>query len=267
MEKTVCELFAGVGGFRIGLENSDSSWNTVWANQWEPGKKSQYAFDCYVNHFGKEDKYVNEDIASVDKKTIPNHNLLVGGFPCQDYSVAHSGAEGIEGKKGVLWWQIRDILEAKSPKFVLLENVDRLLKSPASQRGRDFGVILACFNDLGYTVEWRVINAAEYGFAQRRRRTFIFACKNNTNYYKSTEKYSLENLIQENGFFIKEFPINANGNGKEVEFKYNDLIDVSDNFKMEFKNSGVMRNGKIYTTEVVPKQIEAKPLSKIVEYE
>lgn len=267
MEKTVCELFAGVGGFRIGLENSDSSWNTVWANQWEPGKKSQYAFDCYINHFGKEDKYVNEDIASVDKKTIPNHNLLVGGFPCQDYSVAHSGAEGIEGKKGVLWWQIRDILEAKSPKFVLLENVDRLLKSPASQRGRDFGVILACFNDLGYTVEWRVINAAEYGFAQRRRRTFIFACKNNTNYYKSTENYSLENLIQENGFFIKEFPISANGIGQEIDFTYNDLIDVSDNFKMEFKNSGVMRNGKIYTTEVIPTQIEAKPLSKIVEYD
>lgn len=267
MEKTVCELFAGVGGFRIGLENSDSNWNTVWANQWEPGKKSQYAFDCYINHFGNEEKYVNKDIASIDKKSIPNHNLLVGGFPCQDYSVAHSGAEGIEGKKGVLWWQIRDILEAKSPKFVLLENVDRLLKSPASQRGRDFGVILACFNDLGYTVEWRVINAAEYGFAQRRRRTFIFACKNDTNYYRSTEKCSLENLIQENGFFIKEFPISANGNGQEVDFTYNDLIDVSDNFKMEFKNSGVMRNGKIYTTEIVPAQIEAKPLSKIVQFE
>ena len=267
MEKTVCELFAGVGGFRIGLENSDSSWNTVWANQWEPGKKSQYAFDCYVNHFGKEDKYVNEDISSVDKKTIPNHNLLVGGFPWQDYSVAHSGAEGIEGKKGVLWWQIRDILEAKSPKFVLLENVDRLLKSPANQRGRDFGVILACFNDLGYTVEWRVINAAEYGFAQRRRRTFIFACKNTTNFYRSTENYSLESLIRENGFFVKEFPISANGNGQEVEFKYDDLIDVSDNFKMEFKNSGVMRNGRIYTTEIVPEQIDAKPLSKIVEFD
>ncbi len=53
MEKTVCELFAGVGGFRVGLEKSDSSWETVWANQWEPGKKNQYAFDCYINHFRK----------------------------------------------------------------------------------------------------------------------------------------------------------------------------------------------------------------------
>lgn len=174
MEKTVCELFAGVGGFRIGLEKADNNWDTVWANQWEPGKKTQHAFDCYVTHFGKKDNYINEDIASIDKATIPDHNLLVGGFPCQDYSVARTGAKGMEGKKGVLWWQIRDILETKQPKFVLLENVDRLLKSPANQRGRDFGVILACFNDLGYTVEWRVINAAEYGFAQRRRRTFYF---------------------------------------------------------------------------------------------
>lgn len=203
MEKTVCELFAGVGGFRIGLEESDSNWNTVWANQWEPGRKSQYAYDCYVSHFGKNKNYINEDIASIDKEDIPDHNLLVGGFPCQDYSVARTGAKGMEGKKGVLWWQIRDVLETKSPKFVLLENVDRLLKSPASQRGRDFGVILACFNDLGYTVEWRVINAADYGFAQRRRRTFIFACKNDTKYYESIKNEKLEDVIHKNRFFYR----------------------------------------------------------------
>lgn len=203
MEKTVCELFAGVGGFRIGLEESDQNWNTVWANQWEPGRKSQYAYDCYVSHFGKNKNYINEDIASIDKEDIPDHNLLVGGFPCQDYSVARTGAKGMEGKKGVLWWQIRDVLETKSPKFVLLENVDRLLKSPASQRGRDFGVILACFNDLGYTVEWRVINAADYGFAQRRRRTFIFACKNDTKYYESIKNEKLENVIHKNRIFYR----------------------------------------------------------------
>ena len=203
MKKTVCELFAGVGGFRIGLEESDPNWNTVWANQWEPGRKSQYAYDCYVSHFGKNKNYINEDIASIDKEDIPDHNLLVGGFPCQDYSVARTGAKGMEGKKVVLWWQIRDVLETKSPKFVLLENVDRLLKSPASQRGRDFGVILACFNDLGYTVEWRVINAADYGFGQRRRRTFIFACKNDTKYYESIKNEKLEDVIHKNRIFYR----------------------------------------------------------------
>ena len=252
MKKTLCELFAGVGGFRIGLENTGGDWNTVWANQWEPGKKSQYAFDCYVAHYGKKKIYVNEDIGEIDKKTIPNHTLLVGGFPCQDYSVAHTGAQGMEGKKGVLWWQIRDILEAKEPPFVLLENVDRLLKSPAKQRGRDFGVILACFNDLGYNVEWRVINAAEYGYAQRRRRTFIFAYKNTTKYYKEKENIESIDLIHSEGFFIKQFKIEQGTYGKEYPFTYKDVVDVSDNFALDFKNSGIMKNGTIYTEEVIP---------------
>ena len=252
MKKTLCELFAGVGGFRIGLENTGGDWNTVWANQWEPGKKSQYAFDCYVAHYGKKKIYVNEDIGEIDKKTIPNHTLLVGGFPCQDYSVAHTGAQGMEGKKGVLWWQIRDILEAKEPPFVLLENVDRLLKSPAKQRGRDFGVILACFNDLGYNVEWRVINAADYGYAQRRRRTFIFAYKNTTKYYKEKENIESIDLIHSEGFFIKQFKIEQGTYGKEYPFTYKDVVDVSDNFALDFKNSGIMKNGTIYTEEVIP---------------
>jgi DNA (cytosine-5)-methyltransferase 1 len=178
---TVVELFAGVGGFRLGLE--PSGWNTIWANQWEPSTKAQHAFDCYVRHFGPEGA-VNRDIGAVldeidagDDEPIPDHDLLVGGFPCQDYSVAKSlnQAHGIEGKKGVLWWQIYRILETKRPKMVFLENVDRLLKSPATQRGRDFAIILACLSDLGYLVEWRVVNAADYGFPQRRRRVFIVA--------------------------------------------------------------------------------------------
>lgn len=259
MKKTLCELFAGVGGFRVGLENSDSSWNTVWANQWEPGKKSQHAFNCYVSHFGAKEEYVNEDIGRVDKNTIPNHNLLVGGFPCQDYSVAHTGAQGMEGKKGVLWWQIRDVLETKKPPFVLLENVDRLLKSPASQRGRDFAVILACFNDLGYTVEWRVINAADYGFAQRRRRTFIFAYKNTTKYYSLKENIDLIDIIHKDGFFVQQFKVEESTEGKEYPFVYKDIFEVSDRFRVDFKNSGIMRKGKVYTEEVIP--IYEKPIT------
>ena len=174
MKKTLCELFAWVWWFRVWLERANKWWKTVWANQWEPWKKVQHAFNCYVTHFGNKDIHVNEDIWSIDKKTIPNHNLLVWWFPCQDYSVASTWAKWIQGKKGVLWRQIREIIIAKKPAFVLLENVDRLLKSPASQRWRDFWIILETFKEEWYTVEWRVINAAEYGFVQRRRRTFIF---------------------------------------------------------------------------------------------
>lgn len=265
IDKTVCELFAGVGGFRLGLENASQEWETVWANQWEPGRRLQHAFDCYCSHFGNIENHVNVDIAQVNKVDIPNHNLLVGGFPCQDYSVARSGARGINGVKGVLWWQIREILEIKSPKFVLLENVDRLLKSPSTQRGRDFGVMLACFNDLGYSVEWRVINAAEYGFAQRRRRTFIFAYKNTTRYFDNMTAETDIDIINKKGFFATTFPIEECMSINISDFNYEDIYDVSDNFRHEFTNAGMMRNGEIVTANAIPKYEEPKTIKDIVE--
>lgn len=265
MKKTVCELFAGVGGFRLGLKKASDEWNIVWANQWEPGKKVQHAFNCYCHHFGKNDSHVNRDIAEIDKNDILDHNLLVGGFPCQDYSVARTGAQGITGVKGVLWWQIREILEVKQANFVLLENVDRLIKSPAKQRGRDFGVMLACFNDLGYSVEWRVINAAEYGFVQRRRRIFIFAYKNTTRYFKEMIKLTNSDIINKNGFFATTFPIEKCENIKVEEFKYEDIVDVSDNFKYEFCNSGIMRNGEFSTCKTTPEFINPLSIKDIME--
>lgn len=168
----VVELFAGVGGFRLGLEQASERFHIIWANQWEPSMREQYAFDCYTAHYGISKNHICRDIALV-KNSIPDHDLLVGGFPCQDYSVAKKGSVGIEGPKGVLWWQIDDIVYKKRPQYILLENVDRLIRSPAKQHGRDFSVILRCLYEKGYAVEWRVINASDYGQAQRRRRTFI----------------------------------------------------------------------------------------------
>lgn len=179
----VAELFAGVGGFRLGLDRA-GGFETVWANQWEPPgtEGKQFAWRCYESHYGKG-SCVNEDIAVVldqveaGEREIPDFDMLVGGFPCQDYSVAKPApkAKGIEGGKGVLWWQIYRLLEMRRPAHVLLENVDRLLKSPTAQRGRDFAIILSCLHKLGYVAEWRVINAADYGMPQRRRRVYIYA--------------------------------------------------------------------------------------------
>lgn len=176
----VIELFAGVGGFRLGLEQA--GWQVCWSNQWEPATKTQHASSCYVANFGPEN-HINEDIKiSIDKYVsgvldIPDAELLVGGFPCQDYSVAKSkgSSKGLEGKKGVLWWEIHRLVELKRPKFIFLENVDRLLKSPATQRGRDFAIMLRTLGDLGYLIEWQVVNAADYGNPQRRIRVFIVA--------------------------------------------------------------------------------------------
>ena len=279
MKKTTCELFAGVGGFRLGFDRLCSGWETVWFSQWEPGKKKQWAHDCYVYHYGDSSDLTGEtstcvDIAEVDKRNIPDHTLLTGGFPCQDYSVAHSlsSAKGIEGKKGVLWWQIRDILIAKRPPFVLLENVDRLLKSPASQRGRDFGIILTSFAQLGYRVEWRVVNAADYGSAQRRRRVFIFAYLNSTGYSAAMDDTSADAIISETGFMTKAFPIDSHGPVSECDVKNtdisnvdvetllgigteasdNDLLEMTKSFQFGFNNAGFMKNGHVTTTEVIP---------------
>lgn len=260
MDKTICELFAGVGGFRLGFERLKSGWDTVWFSQWEPGAKTQWAHDCYVKHFGdstdmKGELHTGEDIGTVNKNNIPDHTLLVGGFPCQDYSVAHTlaSAKGIEGKKGVLWWQIRDTIIAKNPPFCIFENVDRLLKSPAKQRGRDFGVILACFHELGYSVEWRIVNAAKYGAAQRRRRIFIFAYKNNTSYSKKISEANASSIIRSEGFMAKVFPIDKASNFNETTIG-TDIIDVSDNFAFDFRVAGYMKNGNITTADIEEKE-------------
>ena len=257
MKKTICELFAGVGGFRLGFDRLNSGWETTWFSQWEPGAKTQWAHDCYVKHFGDSpdlvgEYHTGEDIADVKKENIPDHTLLVGGFPCQDYSVAHTlaSSKGIEGKKGVLWWQIRDTMIAKKPPFCIFENVDRLLKSPAKQRGRDFGMILACLNELGYSAEWRVINAATYGAAQRRRRTFIFAYKNDTTFAKSQLGKTPQEILLSDGMMANAFPVSEILSSKETVLS-TDLVDVSDHFAFDFRQSGVMTDGKVFTADVI----------------
>ena len=272
MEKKICELFAGVGGFRLGFERLKSGWETTWFSQWEPGKKNQWAHDCYVAHFGdsedlKGEIHTGEDISIMNKENIPDHNLLVGGFPCQDYSVAHTlaSSKGIEGKKGVLWWQIRDTLMAKKVPFCIFENVDRLLKSPAKQRGRDFGIILACLNELGYSAEWRVVNAATYGAAQRRRRIFIFAYKDTTNYAESVRNLSAEDIILNKGFMAKSFPVSSIGKISTVDLS-NDLVEVSDSFRFDFRPAGYMYNGVISTVDIVEKDEDPVLLGEILEH-
>lgn len=278
MKKTVIELFAGVGGFRVGLndihgfnnngkaiENRD--WKFVWANQWEPATTVQHAYDCYVTRFGNECS--NEDISKVDSKDIPDHALLCGGFPCQDYSVARSLSKekGIEGKKGVLFWDIARILKDKETPFFLLENVDRLLKSPSKQRGRDFGIMLRTLSDLGYNAEWRIINAADYGAAQRRRRIFIFGWKKTTKYNENIDYIGPKYLIAQEGVFAREFPIEQEDSKYRCIdlLQYEDTVDITKHFKAEFENSGIMIDGKVWTRKVTPVYEEPITIGEIRE--
>lgn len=245
---TVAELFAGVGGFRIGL--TAAGWKTVFSNQWEPSTKVQHASDVYVANFGPEG-HSNVDIATVD--TIPDVDLLVGGFPCQDYSVAKSlnSSKGLEGKKGVLWWEILRLVRQKKPPFIFLENVDRLLKSPSTQRGRDFAIMLKTLGDEGYLIEWRVVSASEYGFPQRRIRVFIVAKKTN-NYPSDAQKY-----VTQDGILARALPVVSSFEDEFVISLAEPADQISRTFnkgagKSPFLNSGVYFANHAYTFKTLP---------------
>ncbi len=268
------ELFAGVGGFRLGLQAASDAFQFVWANQWEPSMKEQYAFKCYTNHFG-DANHVCQDIAKA-KSDVPSHDLLVGGFPCQDYSIMKKNSKGIEGAKGVLWWQIDDILNARRPGYVLLENVDRLIRSPAKQPGRDFSIILRCLYEKGYAAEWRVINAADYGYAQRRRRTFIVAYHNQTRLFRNLAEdvcvhglKSMHRHVMETGILAKAFPVQAHSQlyveSWIDELEYTDIPDVSNRQRVLLANAGIMMNGRIYSVDVTPHHISPTPIKDILE--
>ncbi|HAP96023.1 DNA (cytosine-5-)-methyltransferase [Epilithonimonas hominis] len=270
----VVELFAGVGGFRLGLEGwrgksassnyketFESSYEVVWSNQWEPSTKIQHASAVYEYRFGM-DNHSNINIANVDISDIPDHDLLVGGFPCQDYSVATTlkNSKGLIGKKGVLWWSIHKILSEKEnkPKYLFLENVDRLLISPSGQRGRDFAIILQSLNELGYAVEWRVINAADFGMPQRRRRIFILAYLNNTEIYENIKNSKSIEWILEDGTLANSFPVTTENKSFPRQFKLKgDIVSISENFNKGgktgmFENSGLMIDGNVTTIKTQP---------------
>ncbi len=265
----VLELFAGVGGFRIGLENSDKNFfKTRWSNQWEPSRKSQDAFEVYDYHFPNSEN-INISISDIpdEKFAEMDADMIVGGFPCQDYSVARSkkNEQGIEGKKGVLFWEIIRATRIIKPKYLILENVDRLLKAPSKQRGRDFAIMLTAFNNLGYSVEWRVINAADYGRSQRRRRVFFFVFRNDTKYAKSLdrkfenkdivfEEHKYDDYIFQTGLFATQFPIKqAPVKNRQVFHELeDDIVAVSDNFTGTVWNTGIMRHGKYHSIETAP---------------
>lgn len=267
----VVELFAGVGGFRLGLEAAGHE--VIWSNQWEPAIQKQHASNCYTSNFG-DANHTNVDINDVDATDVPDHDLLVGGFPCQDYSVATVQADGIEGEKGVLWWEIERIAREKRPPYLLLENVNRLLRSPTEQRGRDFGVVLHCLHDLGYDVEWRVINAADYGYATKRRRVFIFAARRDTEWgHHMQTGAGTADYITDDGYFADAFPV-VNEQQQLAAFTTADTPpdttltgtpkDTSEDFEFDFENAGIMSDGELWTRTVEPIGEEPTPLRDIL---
>ena len=270
----VVELFAGVGGFRLGLEKSN--FKVIWSNQWEPSTKKQHASMVYEARFGREN-HSNEDlrkIVTTNIGQIPTHDLLVGGFPCQDYSIANTTnkAKGIQGNKGMLWWSIHKILQRKRPKHLFFENVDRLLKSSTNQKGLDFAIMLESLDDLGYAIEWRVINAADYGMPQARKRVFFIGYHKSTKAYKRIQNSKRENWLLKKGTIAKAFPVEKIGCIEEFNLKHClfNLIYKLQKLKKAspFQNTGLLVDGKIYTTKTKPHYNGAKiVLGDILQHE
>lgn len=271
----IFSMFDGVGGFIVGLNNANPNfYTTIYSNQYEPSRKSQDAYEVGKYRFPNIE-HIPDDVAQIPNSKFYEMkkngvNMIVGGFPCQDYSVARSKKNelGIEGKKGTLFWEIIRATRIINPDYLILENVDRLLKSPSTQRGRDFGIMLASFNELGYSIEWRVINAADYSGAQRRRRVFFFIFNNDTPWGKYLNQTYANHIITndasklnkeidysqyifKDGLFAREFPIKQVPVKKRVKFAYlhGDIKDISDNFSNKFWNTGIMRYGYYYSID------------------
>lgn len=271
----VVDLFAGVGGFHLGLSRASNRYEVVWANQYEPSRKNQFAYNIYKKNFPKT-PISNEDIRKINKDEIPKMDLLVAGFPCQDYSVATSGAKGIEGEKGALWWEVHEVLSIKKPSYILLENVDRLLASPgvrSNQPGRDFGIILRTLSDLGYGVSWKMINAADYGYPQRRRRTFIFAFRKETKFFDYVFNISREDIDEIEEFIKTMVPFSNTMSNKLVDGIENvdlnlaeSLEEFSKNFSLKkgFKKTGFMLDGKIFMADYQPEIREEKVIGDLL---
>ena len=293
----VVELFAGVGGFRLGLEGvpgrrrREPDWQVAWSNQWEPSTRRQDASSCYVGRFGAaghsavditaalDHRLDGHEPASPDVAQVPplpaTIDLLVGGFPCQDYSVAksRSRADGIAGGKGVLWWQIERLLRGSDglggrprvdpPKYVLLENVDRLLKSPADRRGHDFAVMLGTFALHGYDVQWRVVDASAYGNPQRRKRVFILA-ERRTDSPVPIDEEAAGRILTRRGTLARALPVERTVDPvRTVRLPVDvrdpvDLVRISERFHTEdgrspFADSGVMIGDAIVTGRTSPR--------------
>ena len=164
---TFIDLFAGLGGFRISLESLGAK--CVYSNEWDI-----HAQKVYAENFGDTPE---GDITKVDEKTIPNHDILCAGFPCQAFSI--SGKQrGFEDSRGTLFFDVARIVKEKMPKVVFLENVKNFA---SHDDGRTLQVVKATMEELGYTFYQKVLNAVDYGVPQKRERIYMICFRNDLN--------------------------------------------------------------------------------------
>lgn len=157
------DLFAGIGGIRLGFEACGCK--NVFSSEWDKYAQKMYEVNFHEKPFG--------DINEISPEDIPDHDILLAGFPCQPFSIAGRGL-GFVDTRGTLFFNIEAILKAKQPEAFLLENVKRLT---THDNGKTFSVILGRLHSLGYVVYYKVLNSLEFGVPQRRERIYIVGFK------------------------------------------------------------------------------------------
>ncbi len=175
----IVSLFSGIGGFEVGINNSNLNGKVVFSSEID-----KHATASYLSNFN--DNNLKGDITKINAKDIPDHDLLVAGFPCQAFSIAGK-QKGFNDTRGTLFFDVARILKEKQPKYLLLENVKNLVSHDC---GNTFKIIISTLNNLGYTVDFSVINSLEAGLPQNRERTYIVGILNGKLDYGVSDKRS-----------------------------------------------------------------------------
>ncbi|MBS5347211.1 MAG: DNA cytosine methyltransferase [Megasphaera micronuciformis] len=189
------DLFAGIGGIRLGFEQAfKKNISTLFVSEWD--SKAQ---ETYRANF-KDNFAIQGDITKIDEKSIPDHDILLAGFPCQAFSLA-GRKRGFEDTRGTLFFDVARIIKEKHPKVVFCENVKNLVNH---DRGRTFQVITGVLEDLGYTVFSKILNSKDFGVPQHRERIYIVAFRNDIapktfNFPESTDPdKTIRDIVEEN---------------------------------------------------------------------
>ena len=189
-DMTFIDLFAGLGGFRIALESLGAE--CVYSNEWD-----KHAQDVYYNNFGD---FPEGDITQVDEKTVPDHDILCAGFPCQAFSI--SGKQrGLEDSRGTLFFDVARTVKEKTPKIVFMENVKNFATHDG---GKTLEVVRSTMEELGYTFNYKVLNAVHYGVPQKRERIYMVCFRNDLKitHFDYPEPFELVKHVED--FLLKD---------------------------------------------------------------
>lgn len=215
------DLFAGIGGFRIALENNNSK--CVYSSEWDKYAIKTYEYNFNDIPFG--------DITKINENEIPEHDILCGGFPCQAFSV--SGKQGgFKDTRGTLFFDIARIVKKKKPSVLFLENVKNLYKH---DNGNTFSLISKVLDEIGYNIFSDIIDSSNYGLPQHRERVYIVCFKKELNVNKfefpkpTYKRISLGDIVEKNLDFEK-YRVFRN----DISFKKNNFLKTKDLFETKF---------------------------------